>query len=750
MDFGKGIALGYDVFVSYSSKDKAIADAVVSSLEKNNIRCWYAPRDVKPGEDWGESITNAIEQCEIFLLIFSGNANKSQHVLDEILYAIGEQRTILPFRIENLDPTGSMKLHLSSRHWLDAYDPSWEAYIKGLVSYISIIVQKEIEEEQVQIPQEVNNQRGRNKKLALIFSCITALVVISIGGWYAFRALFSPKQQSVMTAAPSPTEQQTQTMISSDSPTITPEAGEDIGTIQEEVVLNLAYSIANPSVLDPQKANSNEERALAENIFISLTHFNSATYEIEPEAAESWIISPDRKNYTFIIRQDIPWVITTSDGQTDIVRDQNGAPRYVSPSDFEYAIRRSCIEGTNYPIVGCSEASAYDDPENIPDEIYAAIGVNAIGIKLSIDLVAPSASFLVTTSELNFSPLPSWAIEEYGYAWADPGNIQTNGRYVIGDIKAGERVTLIRNSFLPKDLLGKGNIDQINIQLNVPVDDQYNFWIDGSVDFSIIPDEIVVEHKIQYPEEVLAGEKVGFLIFFFNMNKAPFDNIHVRRAFAAALDKDDFVQNYLPEVAVPKNDLFLSGVFDGPGYELDSLGFDPEFAKSELAEGGYENCVGLPTVNICNATAAIQFPDQAIRNWEAVLGCPENTIQIDPGVWNEQKTDLLLWAFGGDIPELLSNFHEAMLSCSWSGGFRFSQECSEFENLLVETDQASTINDKLLLLQQCEETVFGIEGDFSMMPICQEQTWYAVNQRLEIDSPIHLSSEYYNWILNLD
>lgn len=125
--------MSHDVFVSYSSQDKAVADAVVSALENGGLRCWVAPRDVKPGADWGDSITEAISACKLVILVFSGHSNQSKHVRDEVYYAISEERLILPFRIENLDPTGSMRLHLSSRHWLDAFQPSWQAHLNRLV-----------------------------------------------------------------------------------------------------------------------------------------------------------------------------------------------------------------------------------------------------------------------------------------------------------------------------------------------------------------------------------------------------------------------------------------------------------------------------------------------------------------------------------------------------------------------------------------------------------------------------------------
>ncbi len=126
--------MAHDIFISYSSHDKTIADAIVAALENNGLRCWSAPRDIKPGADWGESITDAITECKMILLIFSSSSNQSKRVLDEIYYAISEEKVILPFRVENLAPTGAMRLHLSSRHWLDAFQPSWKAHIDQLVN----------------------------------------------------------------------------------------------------------------------------------------------------------------------------------------------------------------------------------------------------------------------------------------------------------------------------------------------------------------------------------------------------------------------------------------------------------------------------------------------------------------------------------------------------------------------------------------------------------------------------------------
>ena len=51
----------HDVFVSYSASDKPVADAIVARVEQVGIRCWVAPRDIMPGQVWGEAILSAID-----------------------------------------------------------------------------------------------------------------------------------------------------------------------------------------------------------------------------------------------------------------------------------------------------------------------------------------------------------------------------------------------------------------------------------------------------------------------------------------------------------------------------------------------------------------------------------------------------------------------------------------------------------------------------------------------------------------
>ena len=80
----------YDAFISYSSHDKAAADATCAALESSGVRCWIAPRDIVPGAEWGEAIVAAINHCRVMILIFTANANESPQIRREVERAVSK------------------------------------------------------------------------------------------------------------------------------------------------------------------------------------------------------------------------------------------------------------------------------------------------------------------------------------------------------------------------------------------------------------------------------------------------------------------------------------------------------------------------------------------------------------------------------------------------------------------------------------------------------------------------------------
>src|SRR6266478_7606794 len=130
----------HDVFISHSSQDKPVADAVCAALENTAIRCWIAPRDLQPGRSFAGEITRAIQRSKVMVLIFSGHSNTSEQILREVQLAANSHLHIVQFRIEDILPNDDLEYYLSTPHWLDALTPPLETHLNRLTASIKALV----------------------------------------------------------------------------------------------------------------------------------------------------------------------------------------------------------------------------------------------------------------------------------------------------------------------------------------------------------------------------------------------------------------------------------------------------------------------------------------------------------------------------------------------------------------------------------------------------------------------------------
>jgi TIR domain/Sel1 repeat len=135
--------MAYDVFISYASKDKTVADAVCATLESHAVRCWIAPRDVLPGMAYGEAIIDAIRGCRIMILIFSSESNTSSHIPKEIERAVSAGVAVIPFRIEEVMPGKSLDYFIGNIHWLDALTRPLEQHIDRLAQNVQTLLSRD-------------------------------------------------------------------------------------------------------------------------------------------------------------------------------------------------------------------------------------------------------------------------------------------------------------------------------------------------------------------------------------------------------------------------------------------------------------------------------------------------------------------------------------------------------------------------------------------------------------------------------
>lgn len=183
----------HDIFISYSTKNKNVADAIVADFEQNGIKCWYAPRDILPGEEWVTAITNALESAKALVLIYTDESNNSRQVMNEIAVAFNAGITIVPFRLSEEAMSSELEYYLTRVHWLDGVTKPLKENIEALREYVDVILKapESIASTHKRTKANHSGNTGNKSVAGIIIAAvliIAALVIgVVAGGAYAAK-----------------------------------------------------------------------------------------------------------------------------------------------------------------------------------------------------------------------------------------------------------------------------------------------------------------------------------------------------------------------------------------------------------------------------------------------------------------------------------------------------------------------------------------------------------------------------------
>ncbi len=116
-----------NVFISYSSRDLQQAEEIRNALEQDRISCWMDYRDISGGKDYTNTIPEAIDKSDVFVLILSENATESPWVARELRTAIDRKKSIIPYQIQDFTLNQSFQFALSGVQILFAYKEPGQA-----------------------------------------------------------------------------------------------------------------------------------------------------------------------------------------------------------------------------------------------------------------------------------------------------------------------------------------------------------------------------------------------------------------------------------------------------------------------------------------------------------------------------------------------------------------------------------------------------------------------------------------------
>jgi oligopeptide transport system substrate-binding protein len=340
---------------------------------------------------------------------------------------------------------------------------------------------------------------------------------------------------------------------------------------------------AEPQSLDPHVMSGSPEVNIANSLFEGLVTRNPYTMEIEPGVAQRWEFSEDRRVLTFHLNPAARW--------------SNGDP--VTARDFEWSLRRAL-----HPALGNQLADALFPIENAQayhlGEITDAgqVGVRALDEQtLEITLTNPAPYFMDLLASYVTYPVHRATLEDHGdpmarfTPWTRPGNMVSNGPFVLTEWRMNRRVTVEKNPTY-------WNADKVRL---------------NGVVFHPVENEITQEHmfrvgQLHYTDAVPLNKIPGYqampdtpyeqapmlavYYFVFNTGRAPVDEVRVRRALALAIDREKLVSTVL-QGTESASSVFVPPHI--PGYRPPAgLDYDPDEARRLLARAGYPGGMGWP------------------------------------------------------------------------------------------------------------------------------------------------------------
>lgn len=131
-----------DVFLSYKAEEFDDANWVKATLENNGISCWMAPMSIPGGSSYAAEIPQAIRQCKAFVLILSEKSQESKWVPRELDQAINENKTVMPFMLENCALKDDFNFYLTNVQRYTAYENKSKA-IEKMIREIRAIIEAE-------------------------------------------------------------------------------------------------------------------------------------------------------------------------------------------------------------------------------------------------------------------------------------------------------------------------------------------------------------------------------------------------------------------------------------------------------------------------------------------------------------------------------------------------------------------------------------------------------------------------------
>jgi len=307
-----------------------------------------------------------------------------------------------------------------------------------------------------------------------------------------------------------------------------PVTGEQLATDQTFTY----WALDEHSSIDPQIVEDVSGSDIIRDLFEGLLN-QDADGNLVPGVAETWSANDAKDVYTFNLRKNAKW--------------SNGDP--VTAHDFVYAWQRAVDPETASPYSWFMEImSIKNGAEAISGDVPPSdLGVKAVDDHtFEVQLTASLPYFAAMTTHATTFPTHKGIIETHGSDWTKPGNMVSNGAYVLTEHVINERLVRERNPMYWNN--GDTILEKV-VALVIP-DENLGFlrYLAGELDRGPVPPGRFTQLKVDYPDQATSFPRLCNYYYTFNLSDSgipAFKDVRVRHALSYAIDRNVITEQIL-------------------------------------------------------------------------------------------------------------------------------------------------------------------------------------------------------------
>lgn len=330
-------------------------------------------------------------------------------------------------------------------------------------------------------------------------------------------------------------------------------------------VLNVSSEASDISTLDPHRATSSDDKGVAAEMFNALVRFapgSADAKDLQPDLAEKWDASPDKKTWTFYLRKGVQF---------------HGGYGEMKAADVVYSYQRAADKAR----------SSFANNFEIIDKVEARDDYT-----VRFTLKYPDATFLGRVSNYHAGHVVSKAAAE------KLGDKFGQSPIGTGPFAFGERVTQQHVKLVAHDAYFRGAPKLAGVTYRMIPSDSARELAFTSNEIDLMSgkrEQRWVDSATRRGIKVDVFEPNEFRTVHLNRSIKPLDNLKVRQAIAAAISVDEILKFVGKNVGEKGCSVIPNGYLGGD-CSTGAYTYDVAAAKKLLAEAGFPNGLTLKSV----------------------------------------------------------------------------------------------------------------------------------------------------------